>query len=108
MDGVISQAKSGGDIGRVLDAPFNVEKDVPERDRAAFSFWISQVGGNPETIKTRGDVFAIFSANTKRLATVVEGSTGNYDRDVFRRVTDDLSLFLRMGSVVSAIMRAGS
>ena len=108
MDGVISQGKSGGDIGRVLDAPFNFEKDIPERDRAAFSFWISQVGGNPEAIKTRGDVFAIFSANTKRLATVVEGSTGNYDRDVFRRVTDDLSLFLRMGSVVSAIMRAGS
>jgi hypothetical protein len=108
MDGVINQGKSGGDIGRVLDAPFKIEKDIPERDRPAFLFWISQVGGNVETIKTRGDVFAIFSANTKRLANVVESVTGNYDRGVFRGVTDDLGLYLRMGSVVSAIMRAAS
>ncbi len=108
MDGILKQASTGGDLGKVLGMPFILPRDMPERDRAAFIVWVSRTGTNVDTLKTRADVFAVFARDTRQIAGVVESSTGKYDREVFRHVTDDLSLYLRMGDVVATIMRAAS
>ena len=108
MNGILNQASAGGDLAKVMGSQFILERDVPQRDRAAFVFWISRTGAKVDTLKTRADVFAAFARDTRRLAGVVESSIGNYDREVFRRVTDDLSLYLRMGALVATIMQASS
>jgi len=61
MDGILKQASTGGDLGKVLGMPFILPRDVPERDRAAFIVWVSRTGTNVDTLKTRADVFAVFA-----------------------------------------------
>ena len=105
MGDILQLANKNPDLAKVLETPFAIEKDVPERDRPTFAFWVSRTGTKVGDVKTRADVFRVFERDTLRLAGVVESNIGNYDRDVFRRITDDLGLYLRMGNVVSSIMR---
>jgi hypothetical protein len=105
FDALLSDARSNPELNRVLGAPFNLERDVPERDRPALRFWLGRTGTEPGSVKTKADLFAAFARDTRRLGEVVGASAGQRDPELFRRVTDDLSLYLRVGAVLATLTR---